>query len=74
MTLELLSKRCITLADIKEIRSQYVTGRYTLSCDEYHVHSFECIRYENDDVMVIDRLCNELQRTKLGVIKLAEEL
>ncbi len=47
---------------------------YSMFCDEYHAHSYSCVRFKNPQKAVVDRLVQELRRYKEKIKDLKEKL
>lgn len=57
----------LTDVDLDRIFAKYVKDRSRVCCDEYHAHGFNCVLFDDEQTMVLERLRLEviMQRDKL---------
>ncbi len=48
--------KALSPEDIQRVYSKYVDGNYTVVCNQNHVHTYNCIDFNNEYTMVIERL------------------
>lgn len=60
----------LTDEDLERIFQKYVKDGHRISCDEHHSHSFDCVNFDDERTMILERLRVEvkLQREKLKQI------
>lgn len=61
----------LTDDDLERVFQKFVKGRHRVTCNEYHAHGFECVDFDDEQTMIIDRLRVEviLLRHKLEEIQ-----
>lgn len=47
---------------IKTIRKKYVDPFNIITCDDYHQHKYDCVKFDNETAAVIERLIIELDK------------
>lgn len=62
--------KALTEADLDKIFKKFVAGKHRVTCDENHAHGFGCVDFDDETIMVIERLRVEvlLLRGKLKEI------
>lgn len=60
----------LTQADLDRIYQKFVQGKHQLHCNETHSHGFNCVKFQDEETMIIERLRVEvvLLRKKLADI------
>ena len=43
-------------ADLERIFQRFVDGKHRVNCSEFHAHGFECVDFDDEQTMIIDRL------------------
>jgi hypothetical protein len=61
----------LTDSDLDRIFQKYIKNKHRVLCDEYHAHGFECVEFDDETTMIIERLRVEvcLLRDKLKEIE-----
>ena len=56
-----------TDADLQRIFEKYIKDKHRVHCDEYHAHGFDCVLFEDEQTMILERL-------RLEVVTLREKI
>ena len=46
----------LTDEDLQRIFEKYVNDRHRVSCCDYHAHGFDCVTFDDETTMIIERL------------------
>ena len=46
----------LTDAELDRIFQKFVKDKHRVVCDEYHAHGFDCVEFDDEQTMIIDRL------------------
>lgn len=71
-----LDKSVLDEETIKKIEHLFRGGSEavaSISCNEYHDHSYKCVHYESPEVAIVDRLISELGYYKHIINKVNED-
>lgn len=62
--------KALTEADLDKVFKKFVVGKHRVTCDENHAHGFGCVDFDDETILVIERLRVEvlLLRGKLKEI------
>lgn len=66
----------LTDADLERIFEKYIKGKHRVNCNEFHAHGYDCVEFEDEQTMLMDRLRVEILilRGKLkDIAKIAKE-
>ena len=64
----------LTDEDLQRVFDKYVKPKYIVSCDEYHAHSFDCVMFEDETTMLIERLRLEIVTLREKIKKVSDIL
>lgn len=61
----------LTDDELERIFDKFVKGKHRVYCNEYHAHGFDCVDFDDEQTMILDRLRVEviLLRNKLREIE-----
>lgn len=61
----------LTDSDLNRIFEKFVKGKHKVYCETYHNHGFNCVEFDDEQTMIIERLRVEvvLLRDKLKQIE-----
>ena len=46
----------LTDAELDRIFEKFVKNKHRVSCNEYHAHGFDCVDFDDETTMIIERL------------------
>jgi hypothetical protein len=62
----------LTDADLERIFQKYIKGKHHVNCNEFHAHGFDCVTFDDEQTMIIDRLRVEVLVLRGKLDKIAE--
>ena len=66
------SRDILTSDDIEMIRKKYVNPFNIITCDDYHSHRYNCVKFDNETAAIIERLIVELDKKETIIVNIKQ--